>query len=129
MADISIISPSLNSASVIADCIRSVAEQGHVVEHLVIDGHSSDGTKEVIRDSGAKVRIIDAAPGGIYQAVNEGIDASRGEIVGILHTDDFYAAPNVLDRIAAAFEDDSVDACYGDLCYVEGSNPSHIVRY
>jgi glycosyltransferase involved in cell wall biosynthesis len=133
MPDISIISPSLNSAAVITDCIRSVAEQTHVAEHLVIDGHSADGTIDVARDvarnAGADLQIIQDAPAGIYAAVNAGIAASRNEVVGILHADDFYDSPGVLQRVAAVFEDEAVDACYGDLLYVDGSNPSRIVRY
>ncbi|MFC1796292.1 glycosyltransferase family 2 protein [Pseudomonadota bacterium] len=129
MADISIISPSLNSAESISDCIRSVEEQRHVAEHLVIDGYSSDGTSDVIRNLSENTRIVQEPPEGIYPAVNAGIQAAQGEIIGILHADDFYASPAVLDRVATVFEDPSVEACYGDLCYVEGSDPTRIVRY
>lgn len=129
MAEISIISPSLNSAESISDCIRSVEEQQQVAEHLVIDGYSTDGTSDVIRNLSENTRIVQEPPEGIYPAVNAGILAARGEIIGILHADDFYASPAVLDRVAAVFEDPAVDACYGDLCYVESSNPSRIVRY
>jgi len=127
--EISIISPSLNSAAVIADCIRSVTEQGHAAEHLVIDGYSSDGTLDLIRSSGAAVRVVQEVPDGIYPAINSGILASHGDVVGILHADDFYASPGVLERVAEVFEDPAVDACYGDLCYVDNLDSSRIVRY
>ncbi|MFC1690031.1 glycosyltransferase family 2 protein [Pseudomonadota bacterium] len=129
MTDISIISPSLNSVDYIADCIRSVAEQGYAVEHLVIDGQSSDGTTDIIRASGADVQIIKEPAAGIYAAVNTGILASSGDIIGILHADDFYASPGVLERVASVFQDSSVDACYGDLCYVDASEPARVVRF
>ena len=129
MAELSIISPSLNSADIITDCIRSVAEQEHVAEHLVIDGHSSDGTTDVIRNLGTDTRVIQEPPEGIYPAVNAGILAARGDVIGILHADDFYASTAVLDQVTTVFEDPTVDACYGDLCYVENTNPSRIVRY
>jgi len=129
MIDISIVSPSLNAAGVIADCIRSVEEQGATAEHVVIDGLSSDGTVDVIRTTGADVRIIQEPAAGIYTAINTGILASNGDIIGILHADDYYASPRVLQQVAAVFEDPSVDACYGDLCYVNASNPADVVRY
>ncbi len=119
MPEISIITPSLNSADVIADCIRSVAEQSFVRSTPVVDGYSSDGTLEVIRESGADVEVIQETPTGIYPAINSGIKASTGDIIGILHADDFYASPDVLERVAEVFENPSVDACYGDLCYVD----------
>ena len=129
MPEISIITPSLNASKVIADCIRSVAEQSGKPQHLVIDGDSSDKTLDVIRSVSEEVDIIQQAPVGIYPAINAGIEASSGEIIGILHADDFYASANVLQRVATAFENPSVDACYGDLCYVDYHQPSKIVRY
>jgi len=107
----------------------SVTEQGHAAEHLVIDGYSSDGTLDLIRSSGAAVRAVQEAPHGIYPAINSGILASHGDVVGILHADDFYASPGVLERVAEVFEDPAVDACYGDLCYVDNLDSSRIVRY
>ena len=129
MTDISIITPSLNSVDCIGDCIRSVAEQGYVAEHLVVDGHSSDGTTEVVRASGADVQILEEPAAGIYAAINTGIAASSGEIVGVLHADDFYASTGVLEQVAAIFADPSVDVCYGDLCYVDVSDSTRIVRF
>jgi glycosyltransferase len=130
MPDISIISPSLNSANVITDCIGSVQEQGDNIEHLVIDGHSTDGSLEIIQSTGgANLRVLQQPPAGIYSAINAGILAASGEIIGILHADDFYAMPDVLKQVATAFEDPSIESCYGDLCYVDAENPSRIVRY
>jgi glycosyltransferase len=133
MIKVSIISPSLNSASVIGDCIRSVDQQNHVHEHIIVDGHSSDGTLEVVRSIDRKLytelHVVQDAPEGIYAAINAGIQASQGDIIGVLHADDFYASTDVLNQVAAVFEDEAVDACYGDLLYVNGDDPSHIVRY
>jgi len=106
-----------------------VEEQGMEVEHIVVDGGSSDGTAEAIRKTGAAVTLLQEPPAGIYPAINTGIRAASGEIVGILHADDFYPADDVLARVAGAFEDPAVDACYGDLCYVDRADPSRVVRY
>jgi len=106
-----------------------VEEQGMEVEHIVVDGGSSDGTAEAIRKTGAAVTLLQEPPAGIYPAINTGIRAASGEIVGILHADDFYPVDDVLARVASAFEDPAVDACYGDLCYVDRADPSRVVRY
>ena len=129
MSDITIITPSLNSADVIADCIQCVSKQTFSVQHLVVDGRSADSTLEVIREIAADVQLIEEPPSGIYAAINSGIRAANGDIVGILHADDFYPSEHVLQQVCALFENPAVDACYGDLCYVDRSNPERVVRY
>jgi glycosyltransferase len=129
VTEICIVTPSLNSAAVIDDCLRSVAEQSLAAEHVVVDGHSSDATAALVTATGGRVRLLQTAPQGIYAALNAGIRAASGEVVGILHADDFYAAPWVLDRVAAVFADPNVGACYGDLCYVDAADPSRVVRF
>jgi glycosyltransferase len=94
-----------------------------------VDGGSTDGTLDAIERSGAAVRVLREPASGIYPAINAGITASTGEIVGILHADDFYASRDVLERVVAAFEDPAVEGCYGDLCYVDRGEPTRIVRY
>ena len=126
---ISIITPSLNSAEVVADCIGSVAEQTGEIEHLVIDGQSTDETIGIIERSGFPVKVLSEPASGIYSAINTGIDKAGGDIIGILHADDFYAAKDVLEKVAAVFDDPAIDACYGDLCYVRRANPDQVVRY
>lgn len=66
---------------------------------------------------------------GIYHALNKGLSLASGDVVGFLHADDFYADPEVLTRVAEAFADDSVDAVYGDLVYVNKSDPDKVIRY
>jgi glycosyltransferase involved in cell wall biosynthesis len=129
MTEISVVTPSLNSAGVIAGCIRSVAEQSICAQHLVVDGFSSDGTLDVIRESGGGAEIIQQAPAGIYAAINLGIRNATGEIIGVLNADDFYASAGVLEQVAAVFEDPAIEACYGDLCYVDDKDTSKVLRY
>ena len=128
---ITIITPSLHSADVIGDCVRSVARQEPVAEHehLVVDGESEDGTLVVLKSQGFNGKLITEPPRGIYSAINTGIKGSSGAIVGILHADDFYATKTVLASVRDAFDDPAVDACFGDLCYVDNAKPSRIVRY
>lgn len=99
------------------------------IEHLVIDGASKDGTIEmVLGHANPQIRLISEPDRGIYDAMNKGLALASGEIVGFLNSDDFYADTGVLAKIAKAFEDPAVDACYGDLVYVTQDN-SHVVRY
>lgn len=124
-----IITATYNSAATIADCLTSVASQTVGVEHLVVDGASSDGTMETIRSFGSPVDAVSEPDGGIYDAMNKGIARAGGEVVGILNSDDYYASETVLARVGEAFRDPAMDACYGDLVYVDFQDPSRVVRY
>lgn len=151
---ISIITASFNATATLRDnlaCIRQQSEEcrgeGFRVEHLLIDGRSTDGTLDIINayccadsvqyESYLLRRFISEPDLGIYDAMNKGITLAQGEIVGILNADDFYATPGVLLKVKKTFEDPLVDACYGDLCYVrqdercrdQGEDAFTIVRY
>jgi glycosyltransferase involved in cell wall biosynthesis len=104
--------------------------QGHAdVEHLVIDGSSKDGTLEIVRShSNPQIHLISEPDKGIYDAMNKGLALASGEIVGFLNSDDFYADGAVLAKIANAFQDPVVEACYADLVYVT-QDTSRVVRY
>jgi glycosyltransferase involved in cell wall biosynthesis len=127
---ISVITVTFNSAKTVADTLTSVAMQTHPdIEHLIIDGASSDGTVEIVRmHASTQTRLISESDRGIYDAMNKGIALASGEVIGFLNSDDFYANSSVLAKIAAAFQDSVVDACYGDLVYVSQDN-SRVVRY
>jgi glycosyltransferase len=116
---VSIVTAVRNGRDTILDCLASVRAQAHRADHIVVDGDSEDGTREVLREwKGDKVLVESAPDRGIYDAMNKGIDRSSGEIVGTLNADDFYARDDVLERVASTFQDPEVDACYGDLLYV-----------
>jgi glycosyltransferase involved in cell wall biosynthesis len=127
----SIITVVRNAADTVAECIESVAGQDYrEVEHLVIDGASTDGTLRVIdeyRDRLAKV--VSEPDRGIYDAMNKGLALATGDVVGFLNADDSYADRNVLRDVAALLQDTLTDAVYGDLVYVSAANPQRIVRY
>lgn len=126
---ISVITPCLDNADVIGDCVSSVKAQNVELEHLLVDGESTDGTPDCAVRVNADVRVVFEPARGIYAALNRGIEEARGDIVGVLNADDFYAVPEVLEWVSSEFTDPSVDTCYGDLCYVSRDNPSRIIRY
>ena len=127
---ISVVTPVFNGAGTIGDCLDSVARQTHPdVEHIVIDGGSSDGTPDVVRAKGARVaRFVSEPDRGIYDAMNKGIALASGDVIGILNSDDWYAGGGVLAKVAAAFAA-PVDAVFADLVYVRPEKPGTIVRY
>ena len=89
---ITIITVVKNSEATIERCIKSVLSQNYKnIEYIIIDGNSSDGTKEIInkyRDQISKIIIGD--DGGIWEAMNKGINLASGEILGFLNSDDYY---------------------------------------
>jgi glycosyltransferase involved in cell wall biosynthesis len=127
----SIITVVRNAAGTIAQCIESVAAQRHAdVEHLVIDGASTDGTLQVVERYRSRLsRIVSEPDKGIYDAMNKGIALATGDVVGFLNADDAYADDEVLSDVAERFADPAIDAAYGDLVYVAASDFRRVVRY
>lgn len=128
---ISIITVSYNSANTIADTILSVVSQTHSnIEHLVIDGLSTDDTIIVVEAHRHSSLILSSEPdSGIYDAMNKGLNRATGDVIGFLNADDFYADPDALARVVKAFVDDpTIEACFGDLVYVS-PDKRKVVRY
>jgi glycosyltransferase len=126
---ISIITPSLNSAGVLADCIESVRGQGVHCEHILVDGASTDDTLAIAQRYGGHFsQVISEPDGGIYAAMNKGIRLATGTVIGILNADDSYASFDTLATIAGVFQDSELEACYGDLEFVDALNPERVVR-
>ena len=94
-----------------------------------MDGGSTDGTLEVLKAQSASVAVlVSATDGGIYDALNKGMARATGDVIGVMHSDDFYADDDVLMLVAQAFDDPTVDAVYGDLDYVARDDPTRIIR-
>lgn len=128
---ISVVTATWNSATTVADTLTSINSQTHPdVEQIIVDGGSTDATLDIVRAEGKRVTtVVSERDKGIYDAMNKGLKLARGDVVGLLNSDDFLASPDVLATIAAAFADPEIDAVYGDLCYVRQNMPSQIVRY
>lgn len=128
---ISVITVCFNSEQTIADTLRSVDMQtGIDLEHLIIDGASSDSTLAIIAAHPQTWRhVVSERDSGLYDAMNKGIALASGDVIGFINSDDFYASSDVLTMVADAFGDPSLDACYGDLCYVKKDRSESVVRY
>jgi glycosyltransferase involved in cell wall biosynthesis len=109
---ISIVTPTLNRARFLPAAFASVAAQEYPeVEHFVVDGMSTDGTVELLAQHPA-LRVIREPDSGLWDALNKGIRAATGEIVGHLNSDDEYA-PGTFRAVAEAFADPRVEAVSG----------------
>ncbi|MGH8175539.1 MAG: glycosyltransferase family 2 protein [Steroidobacter sp.] len=128
---ISVVTATFNSAATIVDTLRSVASQTYEnVEHIIIDGASTDATLELVKAHIERVaKCVSERDCGIYDAMNKGWRQATGDVIGFLNSDDVYASDDALDLIAAAFSDESIDACYGDLVYVAREDVNKHIRY
>ena len=103
---ISILTCVLNNEKFIADSIKSVQNQIYKnKEHIIIDGGSIDNTIDIVnRLNNDDISLVSSRDNGIYDAINKGINLASGDIIGILHSDDFYADYNVLSSVNEVFE-------------------------
>jgi len=126
---ISIITATYNSAATVRDTLVSIQDQRHTdIEHIMVDGRSSDKTLDIVSGFAHVAKIISEKDKGIYDAMNKGIGMATGEVIGILNSDDMYTDDQVLTDVAKAFEDPRVMTVYADLQYVNPDNPQRVIR-
>lgn len=114
MKKFSIITCVWNSEPYIAQCIQSVQSQLHSdIEHLFVDGGSTDGTLERIKQLPGNVRYVTGVRGGIAHAMNVGAQLAEGEFIAHLHGDDWYLHSNVLANVESALSVTKADWLYG----------------
>lgn len=128
---ISVVTAVYNRAHSIGAAVASVRRQCHpLVEHIVQDGGSSDGTLDVLDQlADPRMQVVSGRDGGIYDGINRGIARATGDVVGLMHSDDVFAADDVLTRVAETFATGDIDGVYGDLVYVSARNPEQIIRH
>lgn len=126
---VSIITATRNSALTIKDTLVSVNQQTHKnLEHIIIDGASTDNTLHLLHRFGHKGPLVSEADNGIYDAMNKGIMMADGDIVGILNSDDCYANAGIIEKVVKAFKNKDCDAVYGDLVYVDAHHTKKVLR-
>jgi glycosyltransferase len=128
---VSIITVTHNSVKYLQECIDSVVGQTYGnIEHIVIDGLSTDGTMEVIKKYDNHItRWVSEKDKGMYDAINKGMELASGEVIGILNSDDILASKDVISQIVNCFQENKIDSLYGDLVYVDQKNTKKIIRY
>jgi glycosyltransferase involved in cell wall biosynthesis len=127
---ISIITVCFNSEATIEHTLKSVLSQDHTdIEYIIVDGGSTDGTGKIIKNYADRISVfVSEKDEGIYFALNKGIQLATGEIIGILHSDDFFSSISVLSLINTTFERTGADAVYGDLQYVFKDDVEKVYR-
>jgi glycosyltransferase involved in cell wall biosynthesis len=128
---ISIITVVYNNERTIREAMQSVLLQSYKnIEYIVIDGNSQDNTVEIIKEYQGKLAyFVSESDYGLYDAMNKGIFAATGEIIGILNSDDLYQDSDVIAAVMEEFNNDSdLDILYGNLVYVKNDDTNKVVR-
>ena len=126
---LSIITPSYNRAAFLPTAIESVQSQSYqAVEHIVVDGNSTDGTPEVLAAYPHLVTIVEPDQ-GLYDAINKGIICAKGDIIGLLNSDDEYA-PQVFDSVMKLFaQNQNADVVIGQAVFFDQRAEAPVGKY
>jgi glycosyltransferase involved in cell wall biosynthesis len=127
---VTVITVCYNSANSLERALQSVAIQDWPnVEHIVIDGGSTDDTLAILdRYQNHLAQVVSEPDKGIYDAMNKGLDRATGDIVCFLNADDQYASSHVLSRIAQQMQEHQLDAILGDVAFFHATDPTRTVR-
>src|SRR5271169_5280822 len=127
---VSIVTAVRNGARDIPVTLASVATQNYPdIEHIVIDGASTDDTVNVVRRLGRHVaRLVSEPDTGVYDAFNKGLRLATGDIVAYLNAGDTYVSADIISLIASTFQAGDAEAVYGDVEIVDAADPAKLVR-
>ena len=127
---VSVITATYNSSQTVIDTLESLNQQTYEdIEYIIIDGASSDATLKVVQENCSRIaKIISEPDKGIYDALNKGIKAATGDIIGFLHSDDLFAYPDAIRDLVKTLEAEGTDSVYADLEYVSKEDTSKVVR-
>ena len=131
---VSIITITYNSAITLRDTMEAVLSQtSKNIEYIVVDGASKDDTVKIIKEYESKfngqMRWVSEPDKGLYDAMNIGIRMATGDIVGIINSDDFYHRTDVIAKVVEGFQENGIEAIYGDVRFVNPDNLDKTVRY
>jgi glycosyltransferase involved in cell wall biosynthesis len=116
---ISIVTPSYNQAQFIAATIDSVLSQNYPhLEYFVIDGGSTDGTVEILRSYGKRIKWVSGKDAGQTDAINKGLRMTKGDVLAYLNSDDIYL-PGTLSRVGEYYARTGADWITGDCTVID----------
>ncbi len=128
---VSIITVVWNNKETIKDAIDSVLNQTYEdIEYIIVDGASTDGTVDVVKEYGAKItKFISEVDNGLYDAMNKGIQQATGDIIGFINADDMLNSLDCIEAIVEKFQLEKLDVVYGDKIYVDPNDVTRQLRY
>lgn len=128
---VSIVTITRNNAAGLLRTIGSVRSQKGVdIEHIIVDGNSTDGTELILRAEAPRAVIVRRNPAGVYDALNAGLAQVRGFITGVLHAGDEFSDPYVLADVLQAFRTEPAPHyIYGDIHYAAPSGRRYSGRH
>lgn len=127
----SIITAVFNREKTIKDSIDSVKDQGVAdLEHIICDGKSTDRTLSVVENNLSELILLSSVPdSGMYEAINRGLKLSKGDIIGLLHSDDQFYSADVLKKVSQVFDENpEINLVYGDGVYVRDDDNRKLIR-
>ncbi|OUO81864.1 glycosyltransferase family 2 protein [Bacteroides sp. An269] len=127
---VSIITSCFNREKTIRGCLESVLNQDYPdIEYIVIDGASTDSSLAVINEYKDRIaRIVSEPDHGMYEGINKGIRLATGDIIGLVHSDDFLYSNQTISHIVSKFEQTGADFLYGDGLFVNPTDVRKVVR-
>jgi len=128
---VSIITVCFNSAKTIRDAIESVLSQNYTdIEYIIVDGASKDSTLSIVGEYASRIaKVISEPDRGIYDAMNKGIAAATGDIIGILNSDDFYESNDAIAYLVHQFARfPKADLIYGDVVFCKVEDTKAVTR-
>jgi glycosyltransferase involved in cell wall biosynthesis len=128
---VSIITATYNRAGTLRDTLESVLQQDYPnIEHIVIDGASTDNTLEVVAAYKRPNLTVHSSPdNGVFDALNKGLELATGDIVGFLHSDDFFANKHIISTVVNNMQTYKVDSVFGDVLFVDAKDVTKKKRY
>ena len=126
---VSIITSCYNREATIR-AIESVLSQDYPnIEYIIIDGASKDNSLNIINEYKDRITTIISEPDhGMYEAINKGIRLATGDIIGLVHSDDFLFSPQTISHIVNKLNETKADFLYGDGLFVNAENTDKVVR-
>lgn len=127
---VSIITSCFNREKTIREAMESVLNQDYDdIEYIVVDGASKDNSLSIINEYRGRISTIISEPDtGMYEAINKGIRAATGDVIGLLHSDDFLFEKDTITKMVDVFERTKADLVYGNGLFVDFDDTNKVVR-
>lgn len=127
---VSIVTTCYNREKSIRQAIESVLAQEHAtIEYILVDGASTDRSLAIINEYRDRISLIISEPDrNMYEAINKGIRRATGDIVGLLHSDDFFYSPQTVAHIVEEFKKTGADIVYGNGLFVAPQQTDKVIR-